>query len=126
MQPSPGAEDPVPLRPPGKRASDEVDAAAVRAARQPGDRAAEPLARSDLSTGIGCAVITLGFLLAGPFFLWAYFSDVPTKRGNPVMALVGGLLFTAIGLLALVTSIKGLWGGGGRGPKGGKGSARLP
>ena len=125
MQPSPGAEDPVPLRPPGKRASDEVDAAAVRAARQPGDRAAEPLTRSDLSTGIGCAVITLGFLLAGPFFLWAYFSDVPTKRGNPVMALVGGLIFTAVGLLALVVALKGLMGRG-RDRKEGRPGSRFP
>jgi hypothetical protein len=112
MQPSPGAQDPVPLRPPGERAPDEATAA--RAARQPRDRAAEPFTGSDLSMGIGCAVIALGFLLTGPFFLWAYFSDVPTKRGNPVMALVGGLLFTAVGLLALVVALKGRWGSGRR------------
>lgn len=65
------------------------------------------LTGSDRATGVGCAVITLGFLLVGPLFLYLYFSGAPTKRGNPVMPLVAGLLFTSLGLLALVSLWKG-------------------
>jgi hypothetical protein len=59
-----------------------------------------------LGPGIGCALICLGFMLIGPIFLYLYFSGAPTRRGNPVMGLVAGILFSALGLLgawALVT-----------------------
>jgi len=52
--------------------------------------------------GIGCLVIPLGFLLVGPIFLWLYFSGAPTRRGNPVMGLVAGILFTALGFLGIL------------------------
>ena len=74
--------------------------------------------------GVGCAVISLGFMFVGPIFLWFYFSGVPTRRGNPVMGLVAGILFTGLGLLGLLSLL------GGRGKrsrkKRPKGAARLP
>ena len=65
------------------------------------------LTQPDLATSVGCAVITLGFLLVGPLFLYLYFSGAPTRRGSPVMPLVAGILFTSLGLLALVSLWKG-------------------
>lgn len=59
--------------------------------------------------GLGCGLVCLAFLLVGPFFLYLYFSGVPTKRGNPIMPLIVGVLFTLVGLLgtyALLTSRK--------------------
>jgi len=106
--------------------SAEAAAAAAVGPRQTSERPARPSTSSDFSTGIGCAAITLGFLLVGAFFLWLYFSGVPTKRGNPIMGLVAGILFTAIGLLALATALRGLGGRGRRGPKGGQAGPRLP
>lgn len=70
-------------------------------------------ARSDLSAaqlvgaGVGCVVIPLGFLLVGPLFLYLYFSGATTRRGNPVMGLVAGVLFSALGLLGLWIVITG-------------------
>lgn len=55
-----------------------------------------------IDAGIGCLVIPLGFLLVGPIFLWLYFSGAPTRRGNPVMGLVAGILFTALGFLGVL------------------------
>jgi predicted CDP-diglyceride synthetase/phosphatidate cytidylyltransferase len=47
-------------------------------------------------------VIACGFLLVGPIFLWLYFSGAPTRRGNPVMGLVAGILLTALGFLGIL------------------------
>jgi hypothetical protein len=47
-------------------------------------------------------VISLGFMLVGPIFLWLYFSGAPTRRGNPVMGLVAGILFSAVGFLGIL------------------------
>ena len=55
-----------------------------------------------LSGGAGCLIICLGFMLVGPTFLWLYFSGAPTRRGNPVMGLVAGILFTALGFLGIL------------------------
>jgi len=63
-------------------------------------------AASGLSVAVGCGLITLAFMLVGPAFLYFYFSGAPTQRGNPVMALVGGVVFTGVGLLALVWLVK--------------------
>ena len=54
-----------------------------------------------LDPGLGCLLIPLGFLLVGPVLLYFYFSGAPTRRGNPVMGLVAGVVFTAIGLAGL-------------------------
>ena len=62
--------------------------------------AADPIA--ELLPGVGCTVICLGFLLVGPIFLWLYFSGAPTRRGNPVMGLVAGILFSAVGFLGIL------------------------
>lgn len=96
------------------------------AVHQPQAAAARQVAGADVSTGIGCAVLTLAFLLVGPFFLWLYFSDAPTKRGNPIMALVVGVMFTAVGVLALATAIKGLFKRSPKGRGGGPPGPRLP
>jgi len=106
--------------------SDEAAAASAVGAQQPAGRAARPFTGADLSTGIGCAIVSLAFLLVGPVFLWFYFSDVPTKRGNPVMALVAGVLFTSVGLLALATAIKELFGRASKDRRGGPTGSRLP
>ena len=55
-----------------------------------------------LSGGAGCFIISLGFMLVGPVFLWLYFSGAPTRRGNPEMGLIGGILFTALGILGIL------------------------
>jgi len=56
-----------------------------------------------LSFNAGCLVISVPCLLAGSFLLWAFFSGMAASgRGNPYMALVGGLLFGGVGLLGLV------------------------
>jgi ABC-type nickel/cobalt efflux system permease component RcnA len=54
-----------------------------------------------LAGGLGCSIIVLAFLLVGPVFLYFYFSSTPTRRGNPVMPLVAGILFSGIGLFGL-------------------------
>ena len=55
-----------------------------------------------LSGGAGCLVISIGFMLVGPIFLWLYFSGAPTRRGNPAMGLMAGILFTALGFLGIL------------------------
>jgi hypothetical protein len=106
--------------------SSAEDAVAVTGAPPTADRSARPLTRDDAATGLGCGVITLAFLLIGPIFLWFYFSDVPTKRGNPVMGLVAGVLFTSLGLVALFALIKGFFGRDGRNRAGGRAGPPLP
>jgi hypothetical protein len=54
-----------------------------------------------LAGGLGCSIIVLAFLLVGPVFLYFYFSGTPTRRGNPIMPLVAGILFSGIGLFGL-------------------------
>ena len=74
------------------------------ASEPPGDPAAASAADAvaGLLPGVGCGVICLGFMLVGPIFLWLYFSGAPTRRGNPVMGLVAGILFTALGFLGVL------------------------
>jgi hypothetical protein len=55
-----------------------------------------------LSGGTGCFVISLGFMLVGPIFLWLYFSGAETRRGNPEMGLVAGILFSALGFAGIL------------------------
>lgn len=76
----------------------------AQASQPPGDPAAasvpDPVA--ELPPGVGCLVICLGFMLVGPIFLWLYFSGAPTRRGNPAMGLVAGIVFTALGFLGIL------------------------
>jgi hypothetical protein len=55
-----------------------------------------------LAGALGCSLVVLGFLLVGPLLLYFYFSGAPTRRGNPVMGLVMGILFTAVGFLGVL------------------------
>ena len=55
-----------------------------------------------LSVNAGCLVIAVSFVFGGSFFLWAFFSGAAFRgRGNPYMALFGGLLFGGLGLLGV-------------------------
>jgi hypothetical protein len=85
---------------------EDVTARAPDAHRQKPIAAAVP-AIASWQAAIGCAAIVLGFLLTGPVFLYLYFSSAPTRRGNPVMGLVAGILFTALGLLGLAALVAG-------------------
>jgi hypothetical protein len=62
---------------------------------------------------VGCAVIPLGFLFCGTVFLWLFFSGATTTRGNPVVGLIGGIVFSLLGILGLI----GLAGGRGKKPR---------
>jgi hypothetical protein len=48
---------------------------------------------------VGCGLICAAFVLVESLFLYFYFAGTPTKRGNPVMPLVAGVIFTVVGLL---------------------------
>jgi hypothetical protein len=51
---------------------------------------------------VGCFFFSLGFLVFGAFFLWAFFTDARSSRpGNPVMRLIFGSVFSLIGLIGL-------------------------
>lgn len=67
---------------------------------------------ANIGPAVGCAVIPLAFLLAGPLFLWFYFSGVETKRGNPIMPLVAGVIFTIAGLVGVRAAIGSRSGAG--------------
>jgi len=57
----------------------------------------------------GLLVIGLGFVIPAAFFLWAFFSGAAfSGRGNPYMALVGGILFGGIGLAMLALGVLAL------------------
>jgi hypothetical protein len=79
-----------------------------------------PTARGDVSPvealagGLGCSLIVLAFLLVGPVFLYFYFSGTPTRRGNPVMPLLVGILFSGVGLVGLWALVSSRRSDGGR------------
>jgi hypothetical protein len=52
----------------------------------------------------GCLLFSLGFLIFGLFFIWAYFSDASSVRasGNPILRLIYGSVFSLIGFMGLV------------------------
>ena len=81
----------------------------AQASQSPGDPAAAPAADpiAELLPGVGCLVICLGFLLVGSVMLFFYFSGTPSRRGNPVMGLVAGVLFGGLGLLGLWVLLTG-------------------
>ena len=73
------------------------------------DPAAAPVADpiAALRPDVGCLVICLGFLLVASVMLYFYFSGTPSRRGNPVMGLVAGVLFGGLGLLGLWVLLTG-------------------
>ena len=81
--------------------SDDPDSAVQPAAASAARPAGKKTLLDLVGPGVGCLVIPLAFLLVGPVFLYFYFSGVPTKRGNPVMPLIVGVLFTLVGLVGL-------------------------
>ena len=80
-------------------ATESIQPAASHGASPAGDQGS---AGDNLGAGIGCLVISLGFMLVGPIFLWLYYSGAPTRRGNPAMGLVAGILFSAAGFLGIL------------------------
>jgi hypothetical protein len=56
----------------------------------------------------------IAFLLVGPVFLYFYFSGTPTRRGNPVMPLLVGILFSGVGLVGLWALVSSRRSDGGR------------
>jgi hypothetical protein len=86
-------------------AASESDATAI----QPPGGGLAPDAQpfKGLSEDAGCLVISLGFTLVGPFFLFLYFGGATTTRGNPVMGLIAGVVFTGFGLFGLWTLVSG-------------------
>jgi hypothetical protein len=82
-------------------------------APQPEGTRAEQAGRRDstmlerVPPSVGCAVIPLGFLFCGTVFLWLYFSGATTTRGNPVVGLIGGIVFSLLGVLGLTALVGG-------------------
>ena len=80
---------------------------APTSAAQPDDQGADRAAAggsallTDLGEGVGCALISLTFLLVGLLLLYFYFGGAVTMRGNPVMGLIAGIVFSALGLLGI-------------------------
>lgn len=62
---------------------------------RPGARAA-PATLDRIGPAVGCAVLALAFLLAGPILPWFFFSGIPARRGNLLMALAVGILFAGL------------------------------
>lgn len=58
---------------------------------------------------LGCLVPGLGFLVTGVVLLWLYFGGAETRRGNPLMGLIGGAMFTLIGLVAVASGLAALF-----------------
>jgi len=67
--------------------------------------------RRDPGFRVGCLFFSLGFLIFGAFFLWAFFTDARTDRpGNPVMRLIFGSVFSLFGLIGLTGLLLTLFG----------------
>jgi hypothetical protein len=97
-----------------------IDDTAPAAPRATAVGADGPTARGDVSPantlagGLGCFLIVIAFLLVGPVFLYFYFSGTPTRRGNPVMPLLVGILFSGVGLVGLWALVSSRRSDGGR------------
>ncbi len=64
------------------------------------------LARATWPQQYGCLGMALGFTVVGVFLLWMFFRHAEGGRGNPMVGLVGGVIFTALGLVGLAAEIK--------------------
>ena len=105
------------VEPFGGAAPVPLDAGRIRGTAQAAiDEAAEEAAARDdpstrrgrfgLTPRFGLLIAGLGFIIPAVFFLWMFFSGAAfSGRGNPYMALVGGILFGVIGLVALALGV---------------------
>jgi hypothetical protein len=97
---APSALDAASLRGAARTADDDAGGDEAQQHRPANRRRFRPSGRA------GMLVIGLGFVIPAAFFLWAFFSGAAfSGRGNPYMALVGGLLFGGIGLLMLALGV---------------------
>lgn len=64
----------------------------------------------DALTRLGCALAPLVFVVAGSIFLVFYFSGMATKRGNPIVGLVFGIVAILVGVIGIAALV----GGGGK------------
>ena len=62
-------------------------------------------AKESRAVEFGCLLMGLGFVVVGGFLLWMYFGGAATKRGNPLMGLIGGAGFVIFGVLALAAAL---------------------
>jgi hypothetical protein len=81
------------------------------AARGTGPAWSKTPAFDAVAPGCGCLVCSLAFLVMGPAFLLLYFSDPSTVEGNPLIGLIGGVLFTVLGVLGLYALASGRYKG---------------
>ena len=67
--------------------------------------------KQDSSLKMGCLFFSLGLLVFGAVFLWAFFTDARSDRpGNPVMRLIFGSVFSLFGLIGLAALVIPLFG----------------
>ncbi len=63
------------------------------------------------SLKIGCLFASLGLLVFGAVFLWAFFTGARSDRpGNPVVRLIFGSVISLIGLIGLAALVIPLFG----------------
>jgi hypothetical protein len=80
-----------------------------RTGPSPANASAESPKKEGRAENCGCVCLGLGFLVTGVVLLLFFFSGVKTKRGNPLMGLIGGAMFSFFGLLALASGLAGLF-----------------
>jgi hypothetical protein len=67
--------------------------------------------QGDPGLRVGCLFFSLGFLVFGAIFLWAFFTNARSNRpGNPVMRLIFGSVFSLFGLIGLTGLLLTLFG----------------
>jgi hypothetical protein len=107
--PAPPSDEFAPPRPRGPRGTvnDVVPTPELAIGQAP----AQPIRRDvaileKIGPNVGCAAIAIGFVFCGLMFVWLYF-NATTSRGNPVMGLVAGIVFTGLGLLGIYILVAG-------------------
>ena len=68
---------------------------------------AAPSGSDDTLTRLGCALIPLVFVVVGSVFLAFYLSGAVTKRGNPTVGLVFGIVAILVGVIGIVALVRG-------------------
>lgn len=75
----------------------------------PGTGPAQSRGDGGKTGGCGCLAIGAGFLFCGATFIWLYF-NAETARGNPLVGLIGGIVFSLLGVGAIAFGLLGLFG----------------